>query len=400
MYEVIVVGAGPAGSTAAKYLAEAGNNVLLVDKNKFPRDKPCGGGIPDRVLKKFPYLRNREIIDSDTYGGYLYTSTLTNRALISRDTPILAMIRRSTFDQKLVNLAMDSGALFQENIAIKSLIFSQDYVELILQNGSHLKSKVIIGADGIWSTVVKSIGNGRNNPHFGFALFQEFPVGQETLDHYFTERRFCHVHLNYLGIVGYGWVFPKKEHINIGIIEMKKQNRPGKNESSLRDIYQHYLTMLKEQNIVPSSLSLEILKGAAIPNHPQKKTFADHVLICGDAAGFIQPFSGEGIDYAMTSGKLAAQVVTSALEKGNTHASSLSIYEKIWKHEFGRNINLFWFLMNHWGNKMDMIVPFINSDRQISDLVVDLANQSSLPQKKWMVLRRFLKYKFLEYVRN
>ena len=103
-YEVVVVGAGPAGSTAAKFLSEKGVKVLLVDKSKFPRDKPCGGGLPARVLKRFEYIK--DLIDSYSYGSYAYSPSLKFKMEFQQNDPFVAMILRNKFDYGLVKLAL------------------------------------------------------------------------------------------------------------------------------------------------------------------------------------------------------------------------------------------------------------------------------------------------------
>ena len=104
-FDVTVVGAGPAGSTTAKFLAEKGVKVLLIDKDRFPRDKPCGGGIPLRTLKRFRYLKEEDdLIDSYSYGGYAYSPSLKYRVELQKNEPPLAMVIRKKFDHGFIVL--------------------------------------------------------------------------------------------------------------------------------------------------------------------------------------------------------------------------------------------------------------------------------------------------------
>jgi flavin-dependent dehydrogenase len=123
-YDVIVVGAGPAGSTAAKNLAEKGIKVLLLDKATFPRDKPCGGGLPTRVQKRFPYIQ--PFIDSISYGSTTYSSSLRYKYDLIREKPFLMMVLRKDFDHRLLTLAKQAGAVFLEGRSVVDVVVQKE----------------------------------------------------------------------------------------------------------------------------------------------------------------------------------------------------------------------------------------------------------------------------------
>ena len=131
-YDVVIVGAGPAGSTAAKHLAENNIHVLLLDKYTFPRKKPCGGGLPIRAVEKFPYLKDAGVIESYSYGGYGHYSLLEYVAKVEKNEPILAMIQREKFDHTLVQLAMESGAQFLEGKTVVDVTISKDHAPIAI----------------------------------------------------------------------------------------------------------------------------------------------------------------------------------------------------------------------------------------------------------------------------
>ncbi|HMA83025.1 MAG TPA: FAD-dependent oxidoreductase [Candidatus Thermoplasmatota archaeon] len=110
MYDVVIVGGGPAGSTAAKFLAKQKRKVLLIDKSRFPREKPCGGGLTAKVLKEFPYVKKHDLIESYTYGGYVYAKDMNNRVEIKKDTPIMATVLRKKLMQASYNLQLTKVA--------------------------------------------------------------------------------------------------------------------------------------------------------------------------------------------------------------------------------------------------------------------------------------------------
>ncbi len=209
-YEVVIVGAGPAGSTAAKFLSEKGIKVLLLDKSKFPRDKPCGGGIPIRVLKSFKYLEEKELIDSYSYGGFAYFSSSDSKVTLQKNEPIYATLIRKVFDYDLVKLAIKSGATFIDGTKVNDVKIFEDRAKIILDNKSEIESQIVIGADGIWSVVAKKVGLGKPGKVVGMCLYKEFLMDSKLLDEYFTKKRLGYMHHRVQGINGFGWVIPKK----------------------------------------------------------------------------------------------------------------------------------------------------------------------------------------------
>jgi len=394
-YDVVVVGAGPAGSTAAKFLSEKGIRVLLVDKSKFPRDKSCGGGIPVRVLKEYKYIREKDLIESFSYGGYIYSPSLKYRAEIQKNEPFIAMILRKKFDHGLVKLAIDSGATFVDGTAVDDIKVFDDKVKTLLNNRTDVESRMVVGADGVWSVVAKKSGLHQNRKNIGISLFQEYRMDVETLDHYFTEKRLFHVHFNVQEIDGYGWVFPKKEHVNIGVVEMRRQADQSEGKTHLKEIYNNYMQTLKKDGILPDSLTIGKIRGAALPTCPVEKTYADRVLLCGDAAGLVHPFNGEGIEYAMSSGKIAADVIAKALEVGDTSAKFLSKYEKLWKNDFGKTIKLFLRTSKRWGGKTEKLVRLVSRDKKIAEMVLEIGmGNLTIQECKWIILKRLLYLNF------
>ncbi len=158
LYDVIIVGAGPAGSTSAKFLAEKGLNVLLLDKEKFPRDKPCGGGLPVAIFEKFNYIKDYNLIESYTYGGYAYSPSLKYIIREVGEKPYAAMISRKKFDNGLVKIAVDCGAKFLDNKKVIDVKIFEDKVKIVTNKNEILNSKCIIGADGVWSVVGSKTG--------------------------------------------------------------------------------------------------------------------------------------------------------------------------------------------------------------------------------------------------
>ncbi|MBN1281124.1 MAG: NAD(P)/FAD-dependent oxidoreductase [Candidatus Thermoplasmatota archaeon] len=399
-YDVTIVGAGPAGSTAAKYLAERGLKTLLLDKETFPRDKPCGGGLPIRVLQRFPYVVNENIIESYSSSGTTFSPSLRYRVEAQTTTPLIATVLRRTFDAALVKCATDAGAVFQAHTPVSAIHITDEIAQVMTKQGETVESDVIIGADGVSSIVAKKSGLQKTGIEKGVCLMQEFHVPEPTMDEYFKSSRHCYVHSRFKTLTGYGWVFPKKEHLNIGfgVIQAFKQDQNHK--VNLREAYKEYIAFLQETNLVPKNLQDAPLKGGALPTHPLEHTYADRLLLVGDAAGFINPLSGEGIYYAMVSGEIAAGVIAEAFQKRQFGREFLSRYQTRWQKEFGRDIDLISAVVKrNTTQRAEQVLKIASTDPILTNLIIRvITGELSVQEYKWKIIRRYfissLKYRF------
>ncbi len=389
-YDVTIVGAGPAGSTTAKFLAEKGFKTLLLDKEKFPREKPCGGGLPIRVLQRFPYVVNDDIIEAYSSSGTIFSPSLQHQIEISKNTPIIAMVLRKKFDFELVKFAIEAGTIFQEATSASAVRISNDTAQVIVDQGRRIDTEIIVGADGVNSSLAQNIGLRASGTEKGICILQEFEVDEKIMDEYFKKSRHCYIHSRFKSAEGYGWVFPKKEHLNIGfsIINMDKNLQQKHN---LLNWYQDYITLLKEKNLIPQHLKETPVKGGALLTHPLEKTYADRFLLVGDAAGFINPLTGEGIYYAMASGQIAAEIITEALEKKQTTQEFLSQYQTRWQKDFGKDINLILKVVQRGSMEYaEKVFKIACKDPVLTDLMMGvITGQYSVQQYKWKIVRRF-----------
>ncbi len=396
--DVAIVGAGPAGSTAARILSEKGYKVLLIEKNKFPRHKPCGGGLPKRVLIEFNFLNNPAFIGSYSYGGILHSPSLKHKVEVTKDEPLIGMVSRKVFDFKLAKLAVNKGTVLIDDKTVVDVKISKDNAEIFIDNEDSIKSKILIGADGVWSLTAKKTGLRKNSIDYGICIVEEFSVEEKILDKYFGKNRMCHHFGKPLNINGYGWVFPKKEYLNIGIVKfIIKENKNIK--YNLVDFFVKYINILKKHNIIPDSITIKNFKGGAIPIKPLDKTYCDRVVLIGDSAGFSSALTGEGIYYAMKSGKIAAETIDKALKTGDTSEKLLSRYQKIWKKDFGKDLYLFYKNRKKQRISNNKIYEVVNSDKKLIELYMGIGlGTISANKYKWKLLKRYiyasLKYKF------
>ena len=160
--------------------------------------------------------------------------------------------------------------------------------------------------------------------YFGLAVLEEFEIKNKTIKEFFSNKYVCHINHRFGNVAGYGWVFPKKNSVNIGIVDYQKIGEKSKNYT-LKRVFKKYLLKLQEINTIPKNLTSRQIKGGLLPFQPIQKTYSNHVLLSGDAAGFINPLTGEGIYYALSSGEIAADISSKAIN--NNETSEILLYK-------------------------------------------------------------------------
>jgi geranylgeranyl reductase family protein len=289
--DVLVVGAGPAGSVTAIRLAHSGARVLLVDKARFPRDKPCGGGLTGRALKHLPcdvgpvveHVVDRMVVRAG-YGGKVARSS---------PDPLIVMTQRRRLDLHLAEHAAAAGADFRDGIHVGDLEIEDSGVTARV-GGSLVRAAYLIGADGANGVVARHAGLGGGIVR-GVAL--EGNVRWETL----RREPYDATAWVELGVVsgGYGWVFPKGDHANLGV---------GGWMSEGPLLRTHLDRLAKAHGVEPSAL--ESVRGHRLPMRELGAPAArGRVLLVGDAAGLVDPLSGDGMYEAFVSAKLASEAI-------------------------------------------------------------------------------------------
>lgn len=313
-YDVIVVGSGPAGAAAAWQLAKAGVAVAVLEKAKLPRYKTCGGGIIGRTMQSLP-VDVRHVVAQDCQIAQLHIHPTGLTFTTHRQTPIVSMTMRSRFDRAILSAAQAAGAAVHERRTVEDVSYHGDFVTVATNTGS-MKAKFVVAADGALSTVARKMGMADERVLIP-ALEYEVTVPLDRMDSFNGKARFDFGWLP----DGYAWAFPKHQHLSIGVLSMTRRG------GDLKHSIARYLDLLGCGAVTQIERH-----GFVIPIRPRRGPFVDNrVLLVGDAAGFADPVTGEGISFAIRSGLMAAQsLVDGHLEEASVrHAYTSSLGETV-----------------------------------------------------------------------
>jgi flavin-dependent dehydrogenase len=261
----------------------------------------------------------------------------------------------------------------------------------MLKDGETVEAEVVVGCDGMRSVVAEKTNLCKKLESLCISLVQEQPLTQKQLDTLYTKKRLVHLFIKAQGIAGYGWVFPKKHCVNIGIGEFQSALPRKKQKAPLKATYEIFVNMLKQQHLLPEDFPIENLKGATLPIFPLENTYRNRVLLCGDAAGFINPITGEGIYYAMSSGQIAAKVIADAFHSHDFSKRFLARYQKEWKKDFGNDLKILGVFNNQWGRNSERIVRMMTEDKKFARLIIGVSGgQISFSKYRGPIFIRFL----------
>ena len=297
-YDVIIIGAGPAGSAAAIALARAGRSILLLEKAVHPRHKSCGGGLSARLL---PYLDAdlKEVVEREIRK---IVFRLRGKEVPGHSIdPVAYLVLRPRFDAYLVEKARKAGAEVRENAPLLDWREVPDGVEVQSRAGRDTAS-FLIGADGATSRIARKL-HPLWKKHLAFSVEAEAPLRSQEET----------VWIDLAVPRGYGWIFPKASGAAIGIADFKAKVQTP--QRLYRDFLMRHPHVPAGGPIAPNGATLPIYRRSAPP------LARGRVLLVGDAAGLVDPLFGEGIFYAIRSGQMAARALAAALAGSGEAAS-------------------------------------------------------------------------------
>ncbi|AYK14567.1 MAG: geranylgeranyl reductase family protein [Methanosarcina flavescens] len=316
MYDLIIVGGGPSGASAGRTAGKRGLLTLLIEKENFPRYKPCGGALSSYGLSCLDFKLPEHVIERNISKVRVH---FRDRFVEGVKEPDLALlISRKVFDNFLLEKARETGIEIRTGERVLDCIEKDDHVEVRTTDNTYLGRFVLI-AEGSGGTLKYKVRPRDKRTDYGIGLTSEIPAEDEAIRTRFPGTIDIH-----FGIAqgGYGWIFPHSGYYSAGIVGTAQYLKHPKKV---------LLDFLQENNL-PGNFPFHshiIPKGGI-----KRKIINSRLLLSGDAAGFVDAFTGEGISYAIRSGQLAAEAVAN-LVMYSLKLSSLKAYESSCRKELG-----------------------------------------------------------------
>jgi len=319
-FDVVIVGAGPAGALLGYHLARKSIKVLIIEKKRQPRYKACGGGLTRRAVESLPFDIS-SVVEQQTHTAHML---FQNKPLFTAtfDEPVITMVMRDRFDSFIVEKAVSRGAMIQDRTSFRAVYGNYGNLTVETSKGN-IKTKIVAGADGVISRVGKALNLRVQN------VLMTAMEGELYPESPFDFERFKGASHYDFGVIpkGYGWVFPKKDHLSVGVGTFSPRIRGWK----------HYFdAYLKLKGLVSIS-KIHPFKGHLIPVRPKKNNTLScpEGLLVGDAAGFADPLTGEGLFFAIHGAKIASQTIFNSLDSG---LQTMAGYTKSMNNEFFKDL--------------------------------------------------------------
>ena len=385
MYDVVISGAGPSGSQCAEVIAKAGYNVALIEKNTNWR-KPCGGAVHSSVLDLYPQIKKLNNIK--IVGVVLHSADYHKIGFKGTSNEHSIIMDRLKLDNLMRNAAVDAGAnLFDNNVSFGYLINNHKKMGILTKSPTGIKEyrgNIIIIADGMGSKLAFKSGLRSkwkiNELAIGKCAIME---GIHNLDEEL-------VYVYFMPYQGYGWIFPlSRNRFNIGVFTFGVDN----SKYNLHKIFHEFTTNPHIKDYLPNPDYKIIWEGAySFPAEGvlEKSLYADNLMLIGDTGGFVSPISGEGIQTAVTSGKVAAETAIEALHEENyskiilkKYRTNLEIKNIIRNFKLKRSmINFFY---ENEGKNLNKMLSLSETDTKFREQVVNMFAFGEVPSKELLV---------------
>ena len=369
MYDLIIIGGGPSGSAAGRIAGKKGLKTLLIEKEIFPRYKPCGGALSEHAMSYLDFEIPESMIERDIFGARAHFKGQVVEQ--HKDSRIAVLITRSILDNYLLEKAGETGIEIKMGEKVLEYQEKNDYVEIFTDDDTY-KAKFIIIAEGSQGKLKYQIRRKDRKDEYAIGVVAEIEEDNELIDRYIHNAidlhfgRFKH---------GYGWIFPHEKYFSVGIAGLAKHLPHPKKTM---------LDFLNENNFNNKyKLHSHIIPAGGV----KRRITSSRVVLSGDSAGFVDSFLGEGIAYAIRSGQIAVEVISKIILNGDD-METIKNYEIICKSEFINNLNyslIFVKLINNYPSIFFKI--FVNNEAIEKYLEVPTMETSYKSYIKWLIPR-------------
>lgn len=371
MYDLIVVGGGPAGSMCARNAAAQGLDVLLLEGERLPRSKLCGGALSARVAGALDF-DIRPTVQHEIHCAVVHAPS-GRKVTIVRDDTKGYLIKRNEFDSLLLDRARSAGVEIIDGVKVLAVDHPKKGIR-VLTSGDSYRGRMLVGADGVNSTVGRAVGLRERWPGDRVALCIAADVAlpaSELRRVMSSESTGGHLAIElYPWIMdhGYGWCFPKRNEISLGIGYTLKYG-----VQNIRDAWKKFVDRFqREKDVV---LDIDRVRAHRVPLAKFDGPLTTRrTMLVGDAAGLASPVTGEGIYYAIKSGIIAGQVASETVR--NKDYRLIRGYEKKLKKEFKTEFSAANFVSNvvyKSCRNVEVICEIAEKDHAMQDLMIDLA---------------------------
>jgi geranylgeranyl reductase family protein len=341
IYDAVIVGAGPSGSTTAHYLAKEGFNVLLLDKFNFPRDKTCGDGLTPRALQ---ILDDMGILDTVNQVGYRIDklelisprghSAVAHLPKNGQMCNYMLIVPRVTLDNIILERALTSGASFQSSVRVTGI--EQEKHNVLVKGEQRAKAitfraRMVIYATGANTKLLLNTGLLKKVPQMVLAARAYYDGITSNIDT-------VQARLDNVPLPGYGWVFPLSDtSANVGIGMFRAGLAARWMPKTAHSAFDTFIQSPPLKKLLAGARQASPIKGFPIRvDFARSPTFGERTMIIGEAAGLVNPITGEGIDYGMESGKMAAEHLSQMFASGDFSVKQLAAFDKLLRQRYQR----------------------------------------------------------------
>jgi geranylgeranyl reductase family protein len=390
VHDAVVVGAGPGGSATAHFLSRRGLDVLLLDRSEFPRDKTCGDGLTPRALRVLDEMGILADVAAhgcavDAYevvapNGHVTSATIAgdHRALV---------VPRLSLDDIVLGRALASGARFEGQVSVNRVEPTASGARIQGEDGRSFEGRAVVIATGAATAVLKRSGILSHQPRAMLAARAYF----EDLPHEVAPA--FQLRFDDAPLPGYGWVFPVgKFAANVGVGFL-----PRRRSGTANQAFERFVAGRAMRPLLAGGHQVGPLRGYPIRvDFLSAPTFAERTVLVGEAAGLVNPLTGEGIDYALESGRIAAHFLAERLALDDLSRVALAEYHRLLHARFDRIFRFSEWIRDWYCHPplLNVLVPLANTRPELRQLLANIVLGEREPRgyRPLSMLARLLVY--------